>query len=257
MLSEILFLFGAGFLGGILNSLAGGGSFITFPALLFAGVAPISANATNTFACCAGYLSGTYAFRDELYAHKKELPRLILVSLLGGLTGAWLLLQIPEALFHESIPWLLLLATFFFIFGKKLNSVLQRFSSQHQYSPFWGKLLLFLMLSGVSVYGGFFNAGFGIIALSYLALAGHSNINTMNGMKLLISSVVSLTAIALFIYNDIISWHKGGSVLLGSLLGGYAAAHLSKQLPQQYVKIFIIVVSCVITTYFFIDTYTK
>jgi len=90
MLFDLLFLFGAGFFGGVLNSIAGGGSFITFPALLFVGVAPISANATNTFASCAGYLSGAYAFRKDLYAHKAELPRIVLTSLIGGIMGAWL-----------------------------------------------------------------------------------------------------------------------------------------------------------------------
>lgn len=252
---ELLFLFSAGFFGGILNSIAGGGSFITFPALLFVGVTPIMANATNTFASCAGYLSGTYAFRDDLYAHRKELPRLILISLIGGVLGAWLLLQTPESLFRESIPWLLLFATGLFIFGGKINNVLKRTVSHHRHASLLGGLLLFLMLLGVSAYGGFFNAGLGIIALSYLALAGHSNINAMNGMKLLISSAVSLIAIILFIYDDVIAWHEGAAVLIGTLVGGYVAAHTSKRLPQQYVRAFVIVASCGITVYFFIDTY--
>ncbi|MCW9015138.1 MAG: sulfite exporter TauE/SafE family protein [Gammaproteobacteria bacterium] len=255
MLFELLFLFGAGFFGGVLNSVAGGGSFITFPALLFVGVAPISANATNTFASCAGYLGGAYAFRDNLYAHKKELPQLILISLIGGSLGAWLLLRTPESLFREAIPWLLLFATFLFIFGGKINSILKRLALHHRHASFFGHLLLLLVLLGTCIYGGFFNAGLGIIALSYLALAGHSNINTMNGMKLLISSVVSLIAIVLFIYNGVISWYEGGIVLIGTLMGGYVAAHISKQLSQQYVRAFVIIASCGITVYFFIATY--
>ena len=256
MLFDLLFLFGAGFFGGVLNSIAGGGSFITFPALLFVGVAPISANATNTFASCAGYLSGAYAFRKDLYAHKEELPRIIFTSLIGGIVGAWLLLQTPESLFLEAIPWLLLFATVLFIFGGKLSSTLKQFASHHRHASSIGGLLLQLMLLGVCIYGGFFNAGLGIIVLSYLALAGYSNINTMNGLKLLVSSTVSLIAIALFIYDGAIAWYEGTIVLLGTLAGGYVAAHYSRRLPQNYVRTFVIFASSGITVYFFFDIYS-
>lgn len=257
MIFELIFLFSAGFFGGVLNSVAGGGSFITFPALLFVGVPPISANATNTFSSCAGYLSGTYVFKDDLYAHKKELPKLILLSLIGGIIGAWLLLQTPELLFQEAIPWLLLVATILFTFGGKINISLKRLSSRHQHASLLGSVLLCLILLAVCIYGGFFNAGLGIISLSYLALAGYSNINAMNGMKLLISSVVSLVAITLFIYDGVIAWHEGIIVLVGSLAGGYIAAHISRRLSQQYVRVFVIVASCGITAYFFTETYMR
>ena len=254
---EILFLFCAGFFGGILNSVAGGGSFITFPALLFVGVPPIIANTTNTFASSAGYLSGVYAFREDLYLHKKALVRLITAGIMGGSLGAWLLFQTPEAIFEEAIPWLLLVATVLFIFGEKLNTTLKHIGSNHKHSSSFGYILLFLMLLGVCVYGGFFNAGLGIIGLSYLVLAGYSNINTMNGMKLIISSSVSLTAIIFFAYHDLIAWHEGLIVLVGTLVGGYVAAHISRNLPQHYIRAFVIMVSCGITVYYFIDTYTS
>lgn len=252
----MVFLLGAGFFGGILNSIAGGGSFITFPALLAVGVAPISANATNTFASCAGYMSGTYAFRQDLYAHRKELPKIIIVSLLGGILGAWLLLQTPGALFQEAIPWLLLFATFLFIFGNRINTRIKNISFYNQHASMVGYVLLTLMLFGVSTYGGFFNAGLGIITLSYLALAGYNNINAMNGIKLLISSTVSLVAITLFIYDGAIAWYEGFLVLLGSLIGGYMAANIFKQFSKQYVRTFIIVISSSITLYFFNETYS-
>ncbi len=257
MLFELLSLFTAGLLGGILNSIAGGGSFITFPALLFFGVPPISANATNTFSSCAGYLSGAYAFRKDLRAHKKELPLIILMSLTGGIAGAWLLLQTPESTFREIIPWLLLFATLLFIFGEKLNSLLRQLTSYHQHASLIGRVLQISLLLGVCVYGGFFNAGLGIIVLSYLALAGYSNINAMNGLKLLVSSTISLVAIVLFIYSGVIAWTEGVSVLLGTLVGGYLAAHISRKLSQKYVRSFIILASCGITFYFFMDMYFK
>jgi uncharacterized membrane protein YfcA len=255
MLFEIVFLFLAGVFGGVLNSIAGGGSFITFPALIFVGIPPIVASATNTFASCAGYMSGTYAFRKELAQHKDELLLIIIISLIGGVFGAWLLLQTPEAVFRDAIPWLLLFATILFIFGGQLNTSLKNMASNHQHASAIAAILLSVLLLGVSAYGGFFNAGLGIIVLSYLALAGHTNINTMNGLKLLISSTISVIAIALFIYNDVIVWYQGTIVLFGTLSGGYVAADLSRKLPQKYVRRFVIFASLVTTAYFFFDVY--
>lgn len=255
MTTELLLLFIAGVGGGVLNSIAGGGSFITFPALLLVGVAPISANATNTFASYAGYLSGFYALRKDLYAHQAELPRIVLISLIGGIAGAWLLLQTPEARFRQAIPWLLLFATLLFVFGGKLNQTLKKLAARHRHASSLGVLSLMLLLLGVSIYGGFFNAGLGIITLSYLSLAGHTNINTMNGLKLLVSTVVSLIAIVLFIYHGVIAWYEGSVVMTGTLLGGYVAARLSRHLPQQYVRNFVVIASTGITLYFFYDLY--
>ncbi len=255
MLFEIFFLFIAGLFGGIVNSIAGGGSFITFPALIFVGVPPITANATNTYSSCAGYLSGAYAFRKDLYKHRKKLPLYLLMSLAGGILGAWLLLQTPESLFQEAIPWLLLFATVLFIFGAQLNSLLKNIGSQHRHASSIGRSLLLLFLLSTCIYGGFFNAGLGIIILSYLALAGYSNINTMNGLKLLVSSTVSMIAIVLFIYDGVIAWYEGTIVLIGTLFGGYLAAHISRKLPQKTIRAFVIAASCAITTFFFFDIY--
>ena len=252
---EWLLLFAAGFAGGMLNSIAGGGSFITFPALLFVGVPPVSANATNTFSSCSGYLSGAWAFRRDLAAHRKELLKYTLASLLGGVTGAWLLLRTPEDLFREAIPWLLLFATLLFALGSRLNLALRGVASRHQHAGRAGAVLLLLLLVGVCVYGGFFNAGLGIILLSYLVLAGHTDINAMNGIKLLVSSLVSLIAIALFIAEGAIAWREGIIVLLGTVAGGYIAAHLSRQVPQNVVRGFVILAGSFMTLWFFVATY--
>lgn len=254
-MTDAVLLLAAGILGGVLNSIAGGGSFVTFPALILVGVPPISANATNTFASCFGYLSGTYAFRDDLRNHRNRLSQFIILGLMGGVTGAWLLLQTPDTLFREAIPWLLLFAMLFFVFGNRLNRSLSRHYAQHRHASLAGAFLLQLLLLAVCVYGGFFNAGLGIIILSYLALAGFSDIHAMNGIKLLVSSVVSLIAIALFIVDGAIAWVEGTSVLIGTLLGGYVAAHLSRRLPQSWVRGFVIVAGCITTGYLFVDTY--
>ena len=252
---DVLFLFIAGCFGGVINSIAGGGSFITFPALLFFGVPPISANATNTYASCSGYLSGAYAFRKDLYAHRQELPLFILISLLGGVAGAWLLMRTPDAVFREAIPWLLLFATLLFIFGSQINQRLRQVASRHRHASFVGASLLILVLLGVCVYGGFFNAGLGIIILSYLSVAGYTSINAKNGLKLVVSSFVSLVAIIVFIADGLISWYAGNIVLAGTLVGGYIAARVSRRLPQEHVRSAVVMASTGITLYFFFDIY--
>ncbi|MCB1775480.1 MAG: sulfite exporter TauE/SafE family protein [Gammaproteobacteria bacterium] len=248
-------LFCAGLLGGVVNSIAGGGSFITFPALLFAGVPPVSANATNTFASFFGYLSGAYAFRQDLAAHRAGLLHLVVVSFVGGLAGAWLLLQASDAVFREAIPWLLLFAMLLFVFGNRLNALLRRLAAGHRHASLAGASALLLLLLAVATYGGFFNAGLGIITLSYLSLAGHTDIHAMNGLKLLVSSAVSLVAIVLFVASGVLAWYEGTLVLLGTLVGGYVAAHTSRRLPQPWVRLFVIVAGAATTLYFFVDTY--
>ncbi|MCI2284250.1 sulfite exporter TauE/SafE family protein [Colwellia sp. MSW7] len=254
-MSEFLLLFTAGLIGGVLNSIAGGGSFITFPALVFVGVPPLIANATNTFSSCLGYLSGAFAFRQILKKHKKEVLLTVLSSVIGGALGAYLLLKTPESSFEIAIPWLLLFATLLFIFGSQANTLLKAYAEKNKYAFQFRAIFLSLTLFSISIYGGFFNAGLGIVVLSYLTLAGHSNINVMNGIKLAVSSSVSLAAIFLFILNDSIAWAEGSAVLVGTLLGGYFSAHISMRLSQQYVRAFVILMSCVITVYFFYVTY--
>jgi len=255
MVLDFLFLLIAGLVGGMLNAVAGGGSFITFPALLIVGIPPVAANATNTFASCSGYLSGAYAFRADLLAHRSRLGRFMVFGVLGGSLGAWLLLQTPDHLFREAIPWLLLFAMLLFVSGQRLNQWLGSLAARHRHASRLGSWLLALLLLGVCTYGGFFNAGLGIVILSYLALAGYDDMHAMNGIKLLVSSAVSLVAIGLFIAGGMIAWKAGAAVLTGTLLGGFAAAHWSRRLPQARVRGFVIIAGSLTTVYFFIETY--
>lgn len=254
---EWLLLFVAGVIGGILNSVAGGGSFITFPALMFVGVPPIAANATNTFAACAGYLSGAYGFRRDIREDPRGLRRTVVFSTFGGALGAYLLLNTPEQLFLEAIPWLLLFATILFVCGRQIHQWVTLLAVEHKHAGRLGAVLLALLLVAVSAYGGFFNAGLGIIVLSYLSLAGYQNINVMNGLKLLVSSCVALIAIVIFVLDGSIDWPRGIVVMVGTLVGGYLAARVSRKIPQQYVRGFVTLSSIVITVYFFWDIYFR
>ena len=252
---EIILLFAAGFFGGILNSLAGGGSFITFPALLSVGVPPIIAGATNTYASMSGYISGAFAYRHDMIRYKKELPKYIGFALLGGAMGAWLLLQTPPTVFEEVIPWLMLFATVLFIFGGKINKRLMGAGKGER--TFISSALIILFLLAINTYGGFFNAGQGILFLAYLVLAGYTNINSMNGLKLVVSSCVALIAVVLFAVQGAIAWYEGSVMLLGTLTGGYVAARIARKLPDQYVRTFVTLMCIVITAYFFVDVYYR
>ena len=249
---DMLFLLAAGLIGGVINSIAGGGSFITFPALLMVGVPPIAANASNTFAACAGYISGTWALRSEIKTPRRRLIFLSLLSALGGGLGAYLLTLTDDSGFEAAIPWLLLFATVVFAFGSQLNQALQTWSKKRPHLGLIHLVLMQLMFVAVSIYGGFFNAGLGIIILSYLSLAGHTQINEMNGLKLLFSTTISLCAILLFLFKGLIVWQETMAVLVGTLIGGYLAGHLSKRLPQEIVRRAILIASIGITGYFFI-----
>ena len=255
MVSELFLLFVAGLVSGMLNAIAGGGTFISFPALLAVGVPPVSANATNTFAVFPGYVSGAFALRAEIKKHKKQLWQISLVSLVGGVGGAWLLLQISDQSFRNVIPWLLLVATLLFIFSTQLNNWFHLIAKNYQRTSGISRFLLPLGLLMVCWYGGFFNAGLGIILLGYLALAGFDDINGMNGLKLLISSVVSLFAVIYFALNGAIAWQEGFVVMAGAISGGYVAAHYSRKMNPSTVRLIISVISLLVTLFFFYDIY--
>lgn len=240
-------LFFAGVIGGVINSVAGGGSFITFPALMLVGISPIVANATNTFSVSAGYVSGAYGFRDDFMHQPARVAVILALSVVGGAIGAALLITINEQLFTRTIPWLLLFATLLFLFGSHLSRRLEKRRTARWILP--------IVLILVSAYGGFFNAGLGIVVLSYLILAGYQDINQMNGLKLVVSSGVSLSAMVVFVYQGMIAWLPGLAVLTGSVFGGYLAARISRQLAPIYIKTFVVVSSIIMTTYFFVDAY--
>ncbi|MCY9845312.1 sulfite exporter TauE/SafE family protein [Vibrio caribbeanicus] len=252
---EWVLLFFSGLLAGVLNSIAGGGSFITFPALLFVGLPPVVANATNTFSSCAGYVSGAAGFYQELKEIRHFLPMVVLYSTLGGALGAISLLFIPSAHFEALIPWLMLFATSLFILGERVNRALNdRISRRLKEEPWFRYLSVFLLFL-IALYGGFFNAGLGIVILGYLVLTGFSDVHQMNGLKLLISAIVSMTAIVIFIYDGLIDWSSGAAVMLGTLIGGFIAARISRRIDAAHVRVGIIITSISLTVYFFYSTY--
>lgn len=253
---EILLLFAAGFVGGILNSLAGGGSFIVFPALLLSGVPPVIANATNTFAALPGYISGAFGYRRDILKYRTKLVPYALAALIGGYFGADLLLKVDDAQFSLVVPWLMGLAVFLFAFGGRISAWFAARSSGTARNARIGSILLLALLALICLYGGFFNAGLGIILLAFFALAGFGNdIHAMNGIKLTISTIVAAVAVIRFAASGSIAWYEGTLAFAGTVTGGYLAARLAHLIPPQMLRMAIIVYGLILTLVFFWRAY--
>ncbi len=233
----------AGYLAGVLNAIAGGGSFLTFPALVWAGVPPIMANATSAVAVLPGYLGGAAGFRRELRElSRRQHLKMSLIGLAGGLCGGLLLLVTPAELFSQVVPVLLLLATLMFAFGQPLLARIR--TSEHP-------LPLLPGLFAVAIYGGYFNGGLGIMLLAMFAAAGMQNMLLMNGLKNWISFVISLISVVAFAIAGKVLWLEAMVMMLAATLGGYQGAALSRRLPTHWVKAFVVLIGLVMTAIFF------
>jgi len=259
-LSHAVFLFLAAFVAGVVNSVAGGGSFISFPALLFTGMAPIAANATNTAALWPGTMASTLAYRNAFTpdARRLILP-LFLAGIVGGVLGARILLVTPQLTFLHLIPWLMLGATLLFLFGGRMTAWL-RSRAGHPPEGASGspKIPRLLMILGlflnliIAMYVGYFGAGAGILFLSLLALLGLDNIHAMNGVKALLVSVVNGVPIFTFILARVIVWPQALVMLVGAASGGYGGAYLAQKMNPQHVRWVIIAVGFGMAAYFFV-----
>jgi uncharacterized protein len=243
----------SGALGGALNSVAGGGSFVSFPALLFVGVPPIPANATNTIALWLGAAASGGAYRERLNIPRRVLIPLISASLIGGLGGAVLLLKTSAHTFLQVLPWLTLGATLLFVFAKKIagnrGSSIGHEATQSAIAG--GTIFQFL----VAIYGGYFGGGMGIVMLAMLAMLGMNDIHDMNALKSVMGFVINGVAVVAFIVAGAIYWREGLLSILGAVAGGYFGAHYALKLPQAWVRAFVILSGAAMTVYFFYKAY--
>jgi len=243
----------AGVLGGALNSVAGGGSFIAFPALLFVGVPPIPANATNTIALWTGAAASGGAYRKRLDVARRLLVPLLIASLVGGLGGAILLLKTPAHTFMRVLPWLTLGATLLFAFGRKIagrrTSIIEEQSSRAALAG--ATFFQFL----VAIYGGYFGGGMGIVMLAMLATLGMTDIHAMNALKSVMGFVINGIAVVTFVVAGAVYWKQGIAMIVGAIAGGYLGAHYAQKVPQAWIRAFVVLVGAGMTVYFFWKSY--
>ena len=229
-------------LGAMMNAIAGGGTLITFPALVALGVPPIVANATSTVALWPGTMSSMWGYRRELVGARRWAKAFAVPSFAGGIVGALLLLKTPEKQFAALVPWLILGATTLFMTQRPLMRVLARIGSlRREINGADGKLLppsaSFLVYQfAVSVYGGYFGAGAGILMLASLGLMGLTNIHQMNGLKNWGGGVMNLVAVAIFAVSGIVNWPIALAMAVGAGLGGYAGSKLAQRVGQEWVR---------------------
>jgi uncharacterized membrane protein YfcA len=252
-LQTAIFLFFAGALGGALNAVAGGGSFIGFPALLFSGVAPIAANATNTVALWVGVTASSGAYRRHLDLSRRVMVPLAVTSLIGGIAGAYLLLHTPAQTFLRVLPWLMLGATLLFMFGRRLASGSGGSVAQDASTSALAVAALFELV--VAVYGGYFGGGVGILNLAMLAALGMTDIHAMNALKVVLGGIINGIAVITFILAGAVAWKQGSVVIVGALFGGYFGAHYAQKLPAAWIRGFVVVVGTGMTMYFFWKAY--
>lgn len=245
--SLIALLLGAAFLAGALNAVAGGGSFLTLPALVFTGMPPVAANATGTVALLPGYVSGVFGFHEDLEAPPGlSMPTLILLSLAGGAMGATLLLVTEDRTFNKIVPWLLLLATLLFALGPRLLRSARGSQGGHA-SP--AKSATGML--AVSIYGGYFNGGLGILLLALFGLLGQTHLNAMNGAKNLVSALLTAIAVAIYAWGGVVSWPHALLMMLAATAGGYLGARVARRIPAPVLRGGIVLTGLTMTVLFF------
>lgn len=227
-----------------MNSVAGGGSFLSFPSLLFAGVPAISANATNNAAMWVGTIGSARGYREEVAEHRALLLPLILVSIVGSLIGACLLLVTPQTLFERLIPWLLLFATLVFAGSPYLR---RPSSAQPGHAP-WQIAAQF----AVAIYGGYFGAGMGILMLAVLTFSGLPNLNAQNAIKNVLSVSINGVALVPFVIARIVDWRFAVPMAAIALLGGYFGARFFRRVPQPVSRAMVIAIGCAMTIVLFV-----
>ena len=254
---QITLLLGSGVLAGAINAVAGGGTFLTFPALNFAGVHPeIDANITSTFATWPGSLASIPPYRHELVQRRRMAMILGGVSVLGGAVGAALLLRTPSATFARMVPWLLLFATLVFAFGARVRQAIRgkRPSADASDAALYRAAVVQFP---IAVYGGFFGAGAGILQLAVLDVLGLENIHAANAIKVIMSSAFNAPAVLIFLFSGKVWWGFSLALMAASIVGGYGGAWLAQRVPATWVRCLVIAVGVGMTGYYFWNVYGR
>tara|TARA_Y100000815_G_scaffold241419_1_gene237655 strand:- start:307 stop:1053 length:747 start_codon:yes stop_codon:yes gene_type:complete len=241
---DYVILAAAAFFAGMLNTVAGGGTFLTFPALVYTGVSPVAANATSAVAVFPGYLGGGFGFRQEIAAFDRmRLMKIVASTAIGGLAGSLLLLVTSNDAFSVVVPFLLAAATLAFAFGPRIQAWVSR-RSVGKPEGVLGTLL-------VSVYGGYFNGGLGIVLLALFSLWDMRDLNAMNGLKNALSLVLSGISVVTFAAAGIVAWPQAVLMMVAATIGGYAGAPVARALPASVVRTIVIAVGASMSALFF------
>ena len=235
---------------GVMNAMAGGGSFVSFPAMLGMGVAPVQANATNTVALWPGQLTSLAALRKDI--RRDLLPAVAVSSIVGGILGAEVLLHTRQQTFLSLVPWLILGGTVLFgLSGPVSRWIRSRASIPHEQQRSISAIPLTLAMLPVMFYVGYFGAGSGFLTMSVLALFGVEEMHALNAMKVVSVTLANLCAIITFVLRGAVVWHYCLISMVAAAIGGYAGARWAKRMSGDNLRAIVVVTGCVVAAYFF------
>lgn len=245
----LLLIFLAAIAAGAVNALAGGGTLITFPMLVFLGIPPVTASVTNTVALCPGYLGGTLAQRNDLRGQEKRLRLIVLASIVGGVLGGYLLLQTGEKLFSDLVPFLILLASGLLAAQDPIRAWLVRRLGESHHSL---EAFTWLPVGLASVYGGYFGAGLGVMLLSALGLTVNDTLTRLNALKQAVSFIVNVAAAVFFLFSGKVVWTVAIVMAVGALIGGLLGGKLAGKVKPSTLRWTVVIIGIVIAIIYFI-----
>jgi uncharacterized membrane protein YfcA len=258
---QLILVVAAAFVAGILNAVAGGGSFLSFPALLGTGIPPVQANATNTVALWPGQLTSIAAYREDVRKNARLVIPMALAGLLGGTAGALVLLSTPQSTFMRLVPWLLLIAAIIFAISRpvsrwldQLKAARHRGAGSHVPRP-PRRRLVFLAIVLVCFYIGYFGAGAGFLIITVLSLFGFEDLNEINALKVVSTTAANGVAFLIFVVRNQVEWRYCLVAMVACAIGGYASARLARGIPQPVLRGFVIAIGFGMAGWYFWKTW--
>jgi uncharacterized membrane protein YfcA len=227
-------VFAAAFFGGAVNSVAGGGTLISFPTLVWLGVPSINANATSALALWPGSLGAFWGYRREMAGLDRQVWALVVPSVAGGLAGAFLLYRTPTSTFDRLVPWLIVFATCLFMLQDQIQRRLNLSAARHFGSHWLSWTMLFQL--GVALYGGYFGAGIGILMLAALSIMGYTDIHQMNGIKNVLALCINGIAAVYFMFTGLVVWQDAAVMAIGAIAGGIGGAGMARRVGRTAVR---------------------
>ncbi len=241
----------AAFLGGLLNAVAGGGSFLLFPAMLGMKMLPIQANATNTVALWPGQLTSIAAYRDDIRKHLRLAVLMGIAGFLGGTAGALVLLNTPQRTFLHLVPWLLLVAATIFAVSGPVSRWLERRKGAEMQAGEPRRLPVFLCTIAVCFYIGYFGAGAGFLIITLLSLFGIQDLNEINALKVVSTTMANGIAFVLFVVNGQVVWKYCLLAMVTAAVGGYTSASMARRVPQKVLRGLVVCIGLGMAAWFF------
>jgi uncharacterized protein len=246
---QILLLALAGFAAGMVNAVAGGGSFFTFAALVFSGLPTLDANATSAVALTPSNVAIVAGYRAEVRKYFREMLPFLVLGTVGAAIGAWLLIVIGDAGFRPTVPWLLLAATVLFAFSAQINRLIAPLAASGTVGM---RVFAYVLIAIVTIYGGFFGAGMGIMMLAALAILESGDFHKSNAIKNTVAFLVQVVSSALLIAGGLIHWPHAIVTMAASVAGGYLGVGIARRVPEHIIRAVVVTVGAALTVVFFL-----